>query len=334
MKLHSIFTSHMVFAAGKPIRVYGTGEGVATVTLNGVTATAVSENGAWMAILPAMPYGGPYTLCANLDGEEITLTDVYVGEVYLMAGQSNMQFKMSESSSPAECYEDVPLLRMYSTDRIEKSDRFTPADGWVTAKKEDVKDWTAIGYLTGKEIACKKGIAVGILTCYQGASVIESWLPKGILAAEGIFVPEGGFHGDHTYKEFSAWNHEGVLYEYALSQLFPFSLTAIAWYQGESDATPEEGRVYARELTLWINQMRKDFMDETLPVAVIQLAECLSRAGEGWTLIQEAQAEVGRTLPYTVTVPCADICENDNIHPPTKTRLAIRLADALEGLIH
>lgn len=334
MKLHSIFTSHMVFAAGKPIRVYGTGEGVATVTLNGVAATAVSENGVWLAELPAMPYGGPYTLCANLDGEEITLTDVYVGEVYLMAGQSNMQFKMNESSSPAECYEDVPLLRMYSTDRIEKSDRFTPADGWVTAKKEDVKDWTAIGYLTGKEIACKKGIAVGILTCYQGASVIESWLPKGILAENGICLPLEQVHGDHTYKEYGLWNGEGTLYAYGLGQLFPFSLSGVVWYQGESDASEAEGRVYAKELTLFIETLRKEFMDESLPVAVIQLADFDGRSSIGWSLIQEAQAEVGRTLPYTVTVPCADICETNNIHPPTKTRLAIRLADALEGFIH
>ncbi len=149
-----------------------------------------------------------------------------------------------------------------------------------------------------------------------------------------VSLPGEALHGDHRYKEFSAWNQEGVLYEYALSQLFPFSLTAVVWYQGESDATPEEGRVYARELTLFIHTLRKEFRHDTLPVAVIQLAECLARAGEGWTLIQEAQTQVGRTVPYTVTVPCADICENDNVHPPTKTRLAIRLAKALEGLIH
>lgn len=249
-----------------------------------------------------------------------------------MAGQSNMQFKISESSTPWECCEDVPLLRLYSTERLEKTDRFTPADGWVTAKKEEAVDWSAIGYLTGRELSRRKNVAVGIIVCYQGASVIESWIPKGILDANGICLPPEALHGDHAYPDFALWNREGVLYEYALSQLFPFSLSGAVWYQGESDTSETEGRVYAKELTLLIETLRKDFRREDLPVAVIQLADFLPRTDEGWRLVQEAQAEVGRTVPGVVTVPCADICEKDNIHPPTKLRLAIRLADALEGV--
>ncbi len=332
MKLHPIFTSHMVFAAGLPIRVYGTGDGVATITFNGVTATAVAKDGAWMTELPPMPYGGPYTLLADLDGEETTLTDVYVGEVYLMAGQSNMQFKISETPSPEALCEDVPLLRLFGTDRLEKSDRFTPADGWVTAKKEELPDWTALGYLIGRSVSRRKDIAVGIIACYQGASVIESWLPKGILQENGICLPLTEVHGDHTYREFALWNGEGVLYQYALTQVFPFSLSAVVWYQGESDSSEAEGRVYAKELTLFIETLRKEFLREDLPVAVIQIADFDQRRTLGWRLIQEAQAEVGRTVPGVTTIPCADICESDNIHPPTKTLLAERVADLLATL--
>ena len=35
MKLNKIFSSHMVFAKGLPIRVYGEGEGVAKITFAG-----------------------------------------------------------------------------------------------------------------------------------------------------------------------------------------------------------------------------------------------------------------------------------------------------------
>lgn len=333
MKLNPIFHSHMVFAAHQPIRIYGEGEGRAEITFAGETRTVESHGDFWLLEFPPMEKGGPYTAEILLNDTPVTLSDVYVGEVYLMAGQSNMQFKLNESNTPKELYESEPRLRLFSTHRIEKSDRFTPEDGWVIAEKENVEDWTALGYLIGKERARSHDTPVGILTAYQGASAIESWLPAGILAANGISLPAEAFHGDHFYHEFSPWNGEGVLYDYALSQVFPFAVSAVVWYQGESDATPQEGAVYFRELSLLIESFRKGFRQPDLPIAVICLADCDSREQVGWKAVQRAQMQAGETIPYVTTIPCADICEKDQIHPPTKTLLASRVATALDTLL-
>ena len=104
MKISDIFTSNMVLPAGKEIRIFGEGEGNVTVTLCGNTAKGVCSDGKWEAVLPPMTYGGPYEMRIELDGEAVTHENVYIGKVYIFAGQSNMQFKLHESATSVnEC---------------------------------------------------------------------------------------------------------------------------------------------------------------------------------------------------------------------------------------
>ena len=329
MKLNAIFASNMVFAANKPIRIYGTGNGSASISFAGITKELVSENGFWLVEFPKMDYGGPFELIFKTENETSTLTDIYIGEVYLFAGQSNMQFKLCESSTPPEKYESNDLLRLYSTDRIEKADRFTPDDGWVKCVKDQAGDWSAVGYLASMQICKQKGIAVGAIVCYQGASVIESWLPVGSYARLGIDLLPEEKHGDHFYKDFSEWNGDGVLYSFAFSQIVPFSLSAVVWYQGESNTTVAEGKIYKQALVEMIRVWRSDLKNGSLPFIVVQIADYDPRDDEGWHAIQAAQAEIEAEVDFVKTVISRDVSEKDNIHPPTKDILSKRIARAL-----
>ena len=114
MELSSIFTSNAVFPANNPIRIFGVGSGKCEIEFAGIKKKAESSEETWCVEFPAMEYGGPYTLEVVLNGEKITLSDIYIGEVYLFAGQSNMQFKLKMSNTPEEMY--------VSDNRI----RFTP----------------------------------------------------------------------------------------------------------------------------------------------------------------------------------------------------------------
>lgn len=327
MKLDPIFSDSMVFAAGKPIRIYGEGAGEGTLRFAGQSQGIKSEGGRWGVEFAPMEYGGPYTLVFEFAEEKISFKDIYIGEVYLFAGQSNMQFKMKESSAPKELYEGLSSLRIFSTERIEKTDYYTPKDRWVRADVAKIEEWSAIAYLAGRLLSKERACAIGAIACYQGASVIESWVPKGHFEALGIGVPpEERFHDHTTYAD---WNGDGCLYENSLSQVFPFSLSGVVWYQGESDDTPEEGAVYGKELAALIDQWRADFKDERLPFTIIQLADCDKRGGEGWKRIQKAQAEIASVRERVQTVVSKDLCETNDIHPPTKHLLAERIAEAL-----
>lgn len=329
MKLNDIFAQHMVFARGKPIRIYGTGRGKARITFGGKSKTVVSEKENWIIEFPEMDYGGPYDLVFDNQAEIIMLNDIYIGEVYLFAGQSNMQFKTESALFDPSLYRSDDKLRLFSTERIEKTDYYTPKDGWVLCDKETVGRWSAIGYFTGMKIAAAKGIAVGVITCYQGASVIESWVPQNAFKDNGIDIPLNEKYYDHYCEEFKAWNGDGMLYDYALSQVIPFSLSAVVWYQGESDTSEKEAIYYLEELSVLINVWRNDFKDEKLPFVIIQIADFITRNDTAWRGIQKAQYDIQFSLPFVKCVISSDVCENDNIHPPTKDKLSARVALAL-----
>ncbi|MBP5227806.1 MAG: hypothetical protein J6336_10525 [Kiritimatiellae bacterium] len=325
MKPAPIFSSHMVFAAGRPIRIHGTGEGKALAVFNGKRAEAVAANGNWSLELPAEPYGGPYTLDLTLDGRTVTFEDIYVGEVYLLAGQSNMQFKLGESDTAKERYEDLPLMRSFSLPRPEPEPH-TPADGWVPCTKNDAGNWSAIGYHFGRTLQAKKGIAIGLINAYQGASIIQSWMPAALANQPAFVLPKEELHFDATHAYFSKWNRPGILYEKAFRLIGTYPVSGVLWYQGESNTGKGEYAVYADLLAAMIGQWRKDLLHPDLPFAVIQIADYDHRKDAAWKAIQAAQLRVPERCPHVTAVKCADICSSGNIHPPEKEALGKRLA--------
>jgi len=323
----------MVLPAKKPLPLWGTGTGEAEIRFAGQTRrTRCAADGTWSVEFSPMEYGGPHTLTAIFEDCTVVLDDIYIGEVYLMAGQSNMQFKLKESSYPKESYAGNPRMRLFVAARPEEGEPFTPSDGWTVATEENVAGWSALAYHVG-QMQSEKGIAVGLIGCYQGASVIESWVPEGTFERIGIHLGKEQKYGDHFHQKYGRWNGDGFLYNVSLSTLFPFPLSAVVWYQGESDVSLPESEVYEAELAELIRIWRRDFKDERLPFVVVQLADYIGRAGAPWQNIQQAQARIPSRVDRVQTAVSADVCEDDNIHPPTKIRLARRICDALNQLL-
>lgn len=335
MKFDKIFSSNGVFAANKPIRIYGEGDGVGKIEFAGIEEAVTSKDGRWQTELPPMSYGGPYTLKLTTDTDEVTLDNIYVGEVYLLAGQSNIELKLKDTNTPEELYKSNEMLRGFFVKKITSNYLFSPDDGWVSANKDTVYDWSAIGYLAGCEISEKKNIAVGVINCNQGASIIESWVPAGTFESIGINIPIEEKAVGHTMPEYQKWNTFGALYEKQLRQVFPYSLSGVIWYQGESDAVGREPEVYHLELQEMIRIWREDFKDSDLPFWVIQIHDYFTddwyRDNEGWKKLQKAQLKIQEMTHNVTTVVSRDVCETDDIHPQTKTVLAHRLAETIMG---
>ena len=110
MKLSPLFTDNAVFAENKPIRVFGTGCGDITVSLDGDCVKAVCGGGKWIAELPAKKAGGPYELTVCGDTEKTVVKNVYTGRVYLLAGQSNAEFQLCQSNTDPALYEGLELI--------------------------------------------------------------------------------------------------------------------------------------------------------------------------------------------------------------------------------
>jgi sialate O-acetylesterase len=315
----------MVFPANKPFGVYGEGKGKVTVKFKNITKELSSNDEKWYIEFPSMTYGGPYTMEIDMAGEIITLNDIYVGEVYLYSGQSNMVDPLHEIIIGDDVYEDNDYLRYVDIKR-DKEELL-----WHSARRDNVGDWSALAYLSGRRIAKEKGVHVGIILCAECATVIESWMPEGALSRIGIDIPIEEKYRDHTvYSEVSS---DSLMYNEKLKRVIPMSISGVVWYQGESDASEAEGLVYERELEELIKIWREAFGSRDLPFVIVQIADCESRLalGRGWRMIQEAQKRISLHVPRTYTVISRDVCERDAIHPRHKGELAERIAETVKG---
>ena len=334
MILAPIFTDHAVFAAGKPVRVFGTGDGEVGVTFRGTTVKGESVYGKWCVTLPAGEAGGPFEMIVEMaGGKRRVLKDVAVGEVLVMAGQSNMQFKLGESTTDPKTWISDPMIRAFTTTRLERQEPYYAKDGWIVLDKANAGKWSAIGYETAIRRARAKGVPVGIVNCYQGAAIIQTFMPEELARSPRLSVP-GRFraHFDEREEYYSIWNKSGTLYRKQFGEFAPFSVSAVVWYQGESNTgSVKESELYAEQMAAMIGQWRVDLGDAFLPFVVIQLANFdAGRHQDAWRAMQAAQARVPELCPFVKVVRADDVCESDKgIHPPTKWRIAERVAQAL-----
>ena len=324
MRLNDLICDGVIFQANKPIRIFGTGGGSVEIELCSNTYSGIEVGTEWCAELPPMDYGGPYELKITLDGRERIIKDVYIGDVYILAGQSNLQFKLKESDYPAELYTTDPLLRFFHNERPEQSESFFPQDGWVDARADRDGGFSCIGYFVGTYLRKMTNRAVGFITCYQGAANIQAYLPDIAFENPLFNIPDEERRDDYP------WNKgHSQLYNFQVKKTAPFSAAGIIWYQGESNASARESEVYGDMLLCLINSWRTAFKDDKLPFTVVQLPDFLNCDVESWKKIQKAQAEIGAKAPFVKTVISRDVCENTDIHPKRKYELSKRIAEAV-----
>lgn len=323
MELNQIFRSHMVLQANKPVNIFGRGEGTVKVETNGKTSETVAK-GDWVVTLPPSDYSGPHSMKITMNEETVVLHDIYFGDVILLAGQSNLQFRMNASTYNESLYKSNNLTRFYCSERPEEGEHFTPEDGWVVCDAETVGWWSAVGYHLADFLNEETNHAIGIVGCYQGGSSIQGWLPHESLANTPAYIPF-----ENRCSKYP-WNEDGFNYNFMFKKLIPFTFKAVVWYQGESNRRIDEAENYYFMLTTLIDLWRKDLKDLTLPFIVIQIhkyaAVLAGKGSEGWQTVQAAQVKIAETMENVYCVKSADVCEDNDIHPATKVHLGKRIA--------
>lgn len=188
MTLASIFTDHMVFKANSPVRVFGKGKGKILIEFLDEKITHISDEENWVVELKEHSYGGPYTMRIILDEKEILLRDIYVGEVWLCLGQSNLEmvlFRTEYGISEAENSFNENLRFFTLPHRFKAEEElcgwhFQKTDGkdtpWQVCTPESAAHFSAIGYYVGKELQKNLGCAVGVINISWGGAGIETFI--------------------------------------------------------------------------------------------------------------------------------------------------------------
>ncbi|MCL1887577.1 MAG: 9-O-acetylesterase [Kiritimatiellaeota bacterium] len=220
MKLASIFTDHAVMQRGMTLPVWGwtTPKARVRAVLNGQTADGMAgADGAFMLRLPAMEAGGPYELEITTPdpGEGARCKDVWVGEVWICSGQSNMQWTVA-NSSPVESQGPCDAVRMITVPNVaDAGGRKTSFNAaWQVATPATVNDFSAVGMNFAWKLHRELGVAVGMVNTSWGGTRIEAWMSREALAR----VP----HGRETLGAYDALVNSGAHWD----GIDPFDPTA------------------------------------------------------------------------------------------------------------
>ena len=188
--LPQFFQSGMVLQRGKAIPIWGKADAGETITIKfnkkAYSITADAE-GKWCIDLPKMKAGGPYVLeVRGKDGEMSEISDVLIGDVWLLSGQSNIDVHIErvypQYTQEVDGYENsqIRLFRVQNdTDTHGVKDDIRPtATNWKPLNKQNAWPFSAVGYFLGKRMFEKTKVAQGIIVNSWGGTPIEAWIPK------------------------------------------------------------------------------------------------------------------------------------------------------------
>lgn len=191
----SMFQDHLVLQRESVLPVWGKAKPGETVTVSFGTQqqTAVTgKDGKWMVRLQPMKAGGPYEM--TIAGENsIVLKDIYLGEVWLCSGQSNMDMTVARedrywcgvlNEKEEMAAANYPEIRVFDTAYTPTDDPQEKVDGtWELVSPATIGHISAAAYFFGRELYQKYKVPIGLVTTAYGGSAAEAWISRPAMEA-------------------------------------------------------------------------------------------------------------------------------------------------------
>jgi sialate O-acetylesterase len=193
VKPAALFSDGCVLQQGMPVPVWGwagNGEKV-TVEFQGQKDSATAANGKWMVTLKSLKAGGPFEMKIS-GANTVTIKNVLVGEVWLCSGQSNMEWRMSQTANAKEdvAAANYPKIRLFTVPRNPQDAPVADVKGeWKECSPETVPGFSAVGYFFGRALhLARQGVPVGLINSSYGGTPSESWTSGDVVAKDPSFA--------------------------------------------------------------------------------------------------------------------------------------------------
>lgn len=307
------------------------------VGTHGWQTIGVAVAGRFDGTVDGLPTGGPYQLELRVVKGRKTLAtmrvrDVFVGDVWILAGQSNMEGVGNLTDAPGP----HPMVRAYfmrdewglaeeklhyleeAVDSVHNrygDEPGRPPQALLAKGRKALIKGTSPGLAFGIEMHKRTGVPQGLIACAHGGTSMAQWSPA--LRDKG----GGSLYGAMMRR-----------YE-KLGQ----AVAGVLWYQGESDANRKDAGGYTQNMVNLIESTRRDMALPKLPWFIVQLGcHAAAEDGEFWNRIQEQQRHLPTMIKYVDVAPAIDLELDDGIHISGKSHhiLGRRLARLADRLVH
>lgn len=293
-------------------------------------ASGRAAQGTFAVHLAGIPAGGPYRLELRCGRASARVREFFVGDVWLLAGQSNMQGIGNMTGAP----KTHPLIHSFSMRRewrkaaeplhvLAESPDFCHNGGKQCSLEEGEElrkspKGVGSGLFFARAMLERSGVPQGLICTAQGGTSMTQWTPRreidGKVSLYGSLMNSVEATGQ--------------------------PVAGMLWYQGESDANAKDLPHYTARMKELVAALRKDLRLPKLPWLTVQLARVFgARSGEedaNWNQLQEQQRLLPRTIRNLAVVAAIDLPLDDNIHISAEgqARLAVRLAREADRLAY
>lgn len=307
--LYGLYSGMVLQREGELCRVRFAADAVGAVRAavsvsHGQVEETEPQDGHRCFFLTGIPIGGPYTLTLSDDTDSVTLADLYVGDVWLLAGQSNME-GIGYYRDIAGDLRQRPELRQFSFDNRH----------WELAEPRLHRGWLSPepfmqnhfaghggvhergvgpGFFFAQEMHRRTGVPQGLIPCALGGSNLSQWDPD----------------ADDDIPN---------LYQITLTRfrLCGSHIRGIFWYQGCAEANPDGVRLFTGRMERLIEAFREATGNPALPFVQVQIGRftCAPLTDDAvWSAIREQQRQMTGVIPCLDTLAVTDADYADGIH--------------------
>lgn len=222
----NLFQTNMVLQRDKPIRIWGwadPGEEIVVSFAGQQSSTKAGPDRAWEVTLSPLPANpSPQTMTIRGARQTITLENILVGDVWILGGQSNMEFPITEvDDGELEVVSaNFPLIRLLtvpqgkgfdsvrSFERLHEwsswSNRHFRKGDWDVCSPKTVQEFSAIGYVFGRRLHMASGVPIGLIDTSIGGTTVETWTPREVLES---------VTGEETREMLAEWDQRIAAYD-------------------------------------------------------------------------------------------------------------------------
>lgn len=369
---HALFSSHAVLPRDVELPVWGSaaeGERV-EVSFAGQTVATTAREGRWQVRLqPLRASADPAQMTIRGESNQVVLTDVLVGDVWLCSGQSNMEWPLAKSSQGKQVAAGArnDRLRFFQVPKRLTAEA-TPDGGgsWTRCDPRSASRFSAVGYYFGRDLAQTVRVPIGLLQASVSATPAEYWIsPRALQAHPKLaFLPERHRRSVAAYDparakaayEAALEAHRLAVEKALASGKKPPRPPSMAGnprhrgpscaYQGmihplvnfpirgviwyQGESNRSNPGLYASLFPTLIADWRQAWNRPQLPFLFVQLAPFDAIPPE----LREIQTQVWQATSHTAMVVTTDCGSAKNIHPPQKEPVGKRLALAARAVVY
>ncbi len=372
VKLPALLSDRMVLQRDVPLRFWGTAEPGERVTVRFRAAERLATadaGGRWELFLPPQQAGGPDDVKVS-GTNELTLRDVLVGEVWLASGQSNMEWRLNLSQGGKDeiASANHPKIRLFKVPhRIAETPMTDVQAEWRECSPESTPDFSAIAYFFGRGLHQHLNVPIGLIQAARGGTPAEAWTGREELLA----APELQFYLTKWARLFAEypeavkrheaemrlWEQAGKveaqrpraplgpgsahvpsgLFNGMIAPLTPYAIRGAIWYQGETNASRAEARLYRSLFPAMIEGWRDRWGIGRFPFLFVQLANYEgvgTGPGTEWPELRDSQLFTLNRVPNTGMAVTIDVGAARDIHPKDKKTVGHRLALAARSVAY